>query len=95
MAQIIKTTGEVIEVTPKNGKYFSLEELQSAVEHNGHHYIEAVNLFNGQTMIVNEEGRLPHVAAPYNIKATQIFRRAYPCDFIFGNVIVCNNNELN
>lgn len=48
MAKIYKTNGEVIEVSPKNGKTFELEELQAIVEHKvdgvSYHYIEIINL---------------------------------------------------
>lgn len=31
MAQIIKASGEVIEISPANGKHFSLKEMQDVV----------------------------------------------------------------
>lgn len=72
MAQIIKTTGEVIEVSPKNGKSFELEELQAIVEHKvgdvSCHYIEIITMPDGRLMVVNEEGKL--IGAPMNNKAT-------------------------
>lgn len=49
MAKIYKTTGEVIEVEPKNGKDFKLKELQEIV----HGYIELVNYSPTQYMVVN------------------------------------------
>jgi len=95
MAQIIKTTGEVIEVAPKNGHDFSLEEMQEIVNHNGNHYIEVVYLPNGKLMIINEEGKCEHVNAPFNQKATDIFVEAFgPYDFVCGNVLICDNNQV-
>lgn len=95
MAQIIKTTGEVIEVTPKNGTDFSLEEMQEIVNHNGNHYIEVIYLPNDKLMIINEEGKCEHVNAPMNQKATEIFMDAFgPYDIICGNVLVCDINQV-
>ena len=95
MAQIIKTTGEVIEVAPKNGHDFSLEEMQEIVNHNGNHYIEVIYLPNNKLMIINEEGKCNHVKAPFNQKATDIFVEAFgPYDFVCGNVLVCDTNQV-
>ena len=95
MAQIIKTTGEVIEVAPKNGHDFSLEEMQEIVNHNGNHYIEVIYLPNDKLMIINEEGKCNHVNAPFNRKATDIFVEAFgPYDFVCGNVLICDTNQV-
>lgn len=95
MAQIIKTNGEVIEVAPKNGHDFSLEEMQEIVNHNGNHYIEVIYLPNNKLMIINEEGKCEHVNAPFNQKATDIFVDAFgPYDFVCGNVLVCDSNQV-
>ena len=95
MAQIIKTNGEVIEVAPKNGHDFSLEEMQEIVNHNGNHYIEVIYLPNDKLMIINEEGKCNHVNAPFNQKATDIFVEAFgPYDFVCGNVLICDTNQV-
>ncbi len=95
MAKIIKTTGEVIEVAPKNGHDFSLEEMQEIVNHNGNHYIEVIYLPNDKLMIINEEGKCEHVNAPINHKATDIFVEAFGAvDFICGNVLVCDSSQV-
>lgn len=61
MAKIYKTTGEVIEVSPKNGKTFELEELQAIVEHKvdgvSCHYIEIINLLDGRLMVFERGGQ--------------------------------------
>ena len=97
MAKIYKTTGEVIEVSPKNGKTFELEELQAIVEHKvggvSCHYIEIINLHDGRLMVLNEEGKL--IGAPMNNKATDIFVQSFGVfDIVVGNVLVCNDNEI-
>jgi hypothetical protein len=96
MAQIIKTTGEVINVSPKNGKVFELEEMQAVVSHtdkNGveHHWIEAHILRDGRYLICNEEGKL--IGCDINVKASQLFRHSYH-DTIVGDVLVCDINEI-
>lgn len=49
---IIKPTGEELPTTPKDGKCFTLEELQTIVGG----YIEIVQLKHGLVIVVNEDG---------------------------------------
>ena len=91
MAQIIKTTGEVIEVSPKNGTDFKLREMQNIVKHGTHRHIEIVYLPNNKLMVCNEEGKL--IGAPLNHKATDIIRCWYN-DYVCGDVLVCDENEI-
>jgi len=71
------------EVKPQNGKYFTLEELQSIVDG----YIECVYLNDGMTMVVNEEGKLNNL--PFNYSATEIAHNSGIFDAIVGAVLVC------
>lgn len=88
MAYIIKTTGEFVEVQPKNGTDFQLEELKATI---GGGYIEivrpaiAANLY----MIVDEEGKLKNL--PPNIPATVIYGSS---DVIAGDVLLCLQNQI-
>lgn len=61
---LLKADGTMAEYLPKNGKYFTLKELQSAVGG----YIEIIYLSNGMQMVVNEEGRI--LGLPVNKQAT-------------------------
>lgn len=90
MAKWIKTNGDVIEVAPKNGSTFELQELKNMVDG----FIEIVYLNDKQIMVVNEEGKLNNL--PFNPIATEVFRLAHqPAnDFIVGNALLCNNNEI-
>jgi hypothetical protein len=91
MAQIIKTTGEVIEVAPKNGTDFSLEELQTIVGG----WIEIVNLRDGRLLCLDEEGKLK--GKERNYVATDIYHQALPLcckDFIVGDVLLCNEDQI-
>jgi hypothetical protein len=76
----ITTDGKEIEVHPKDGKKFSLGELQEFVGG----YIERVTLPNGRSMFVNEEGKLKGLKT--NIAAT-IISGLYPHDVISGPVL--------
>lgn len=89
MAQIIKTTGEVVEVSPKNGKDFSLEELKAIVGG----WIEVVSLHDGRLIVCDEEGKLK--GKNRNHKATDLYRLTLLTnDFLVGDVLVCNDNEI-
>ena len=89
MAQIIKTTGEVVEVSPKNGKDFSLEELKAIVGG----WIEVVSLHDGRLIVCDEEGKLK--GKDRNHKATDLYRLTLLTnDFLVGDVLVCNDNEI-
>lgn len=92
MAQIIKTTGEVIEVAPKNGTDFSLEELKTIVDG----WIEIVNLRDGRLLCLDEEGKLK--GKERNHAATGIYHQALPLcckDFIVGDVLLCDEDQIN
>ena len=85
-ARVIKTNGEVIEVTPKNGTDFSLEEMQGVVGG----LIEIIDTPDGkQIMVLNEEGKLEDL--PFNMIATGIAVKDFGLvgDYIAGDVLVC------
>ena len=84
MAKIYKTTGEVIEVEPENGKDFKLKELQEIV----HGYIELVDFSPSKYMVVNEEGLL--IGLPLNLSATRLYNK----NVIVGDVLICNKSQI-
>ena len=89
MATIYKAHGEVIEIEPRNGKDFQLEELQAIVSG----YIEIINLADGRLIVLNEEGKLNGLAINWN--ATKIYRESfYTDDFIVGDVLICNDDQI-
>ena len=77
MGKFIKATGEITEVSPVNGKAFSMEEFQGFVSG----YFEFVRVIGGLTMAVNEEGSLKNL--PLNNWASNIARRP-----IVGDVVI-------
>ncbi len=88
MATLIKTNGEVQEITPQNGKNFSLDELQGFVEG----YIEIVSI-GDKHMVVNEAGKLDGL--DINLKATEIYVNHYGSnDIIVGNALLANRGEI-
>lgn len=90
MAKLYKTNGEIVEVEPKNGSDFSLEELQSFVDG----YIEIAVLDKGRIMVFNEEGRIKNL--PYNKNATAKYKKAIGCraDYIAGDALICKHNQI-
>lgn len=90
MAKLYKTNGEIVEVEPKNGSDFSLEELQSFVGG----YIEVIPLIDNEFMVVNEEGKLRNL--PYNSTATEVYNYAldWNTDFIVGDALVCKKTQI-
>ena len=89
MAKLMKASGDVIDVQPKNaGEPFTLEELKGFVGG----WIECVYLPNGkQVIVVNEEGKLMNL--PYNAIATETMALAFQPnrinDFIVGDALLC------
>lgn len=83
MAKWIKTNGETIDVQPKNGTDYSLEELQGFVGG----YIEIIGHGKDGLMVVNEEGKLDGL--PLNTTASLMAGQT-----IVGNVLVCESGEV-
>jgi hypothetical protein len=88
VAQLIKTTGEVVETQPTNGKNFTLGEMQSLVDG----YVEVIHtgqFFDpGMVMLCNEDGRLLGNLKP-NPLASSIAGRD-----LVGNVVYCKRSEV-
>lgn len=87
MATLYEPSGKVTEWWPKNGKTFSLAELQAAVDGD----IELVLIQGGsKLMLVNTDGK-PN-GLPINEVATKLM--ANPHDFVVGNALVCSPKEV-
>lgn len=92
MAHYVTTDGDVKTVTPKNGKTFDLEEMQGYVGG----LIEMIYLTADKIMIINEEGKLCNL--DLNILATRVayqHQAIWQNDYVVGNVLVCDDSELN
>ena len=92
-AILITTEPEVVkEVSPKNNRKFTLEELQKMVDG----LVEFVDLGEGITMIINDDGKF-RSDFELNLFATQLFSKAYPNtnDYIVGPALICPSSMLN
>ena len=85
MAKIYKANGEVLDIEPKNGTDFKLEELQAIVGG----LIQIIEINNTEIMVMNEDGKLEML--PLNEKATAIYQsEVYAGDIIVGDALICN-----
>ena len=82
MDKIIKSTGEVNDVSPANNKHYTLEEMQSIVGG----YIESVYINSKNYLVLNEEGMYQ---CPINEKASNYFKRD-----LYGDVLICNIKHI-
>lgn len=89
MAIFIPVDGNEREVLPKNGRAFSLKEMQALVEG----YIEFIYLPDGRILVINEEGKMKGMQ--YNFKASMYANEAGIAheDFVVGPAILCSNEE--
>lgn len=88
MGILIKTNGQALKITPKEGSKFTLEELQGYVGG----LIERIEL-KGRFMLVNEEGKIFNLRA--NSRATMLAtQESSVWDIIRGDVVVLNYNEV-
>ena len=90
MAKIYRTNGEVLDIEPKNGTDFQLEELQAIVGG----LIQIIEISDTEIMVMNEEGKLENL--PFNEKATEIYQKSIlgVGDCIVGDVLVCKDEEV-
>lgn len=97
-ASLYKTDGTVEEVSPADGKSFTLDELYAFVGSP----IDITNLPSGKQIVLNDEGALAPLEA--NEKAfTEIWEKEFPIEeyphnnvpMLFGNVLLSDPNLLN
>jgi hypothetical protein len=82
-AFLYKANGEIVPVTPKNKKSFTLKELQSFVSG----YIQVISLQDGRLMILDEEGKLD--GKQRNTIATNVAKSVlFEGDYIVGDALV-------
>jgi hypothetical protein len=80
---IIKSNGEIVDITPGNGKNFSLEELYKFIDTN---IVQIGTSKDGRIIIMDEEGKLKRKVI--NVKATKLYTHGL-YDPIVGDVVVC------
>lgn len=88
MATLLKAGHAPVEVQPKNGTDFTLEELQEFVGG----FIEVIPAREeGFILVINEEGKLNGL--PYNGRATDL-ADIYLWDCIVGDALLCRDDEV-
>lgn len=84
----LRHNGQRKEISPQNGKEFSLKEMQEYVGG----FVEYVGL-GDETLIVNEDGKSQKL--PVNKAATKMYLDFYKAsDFIVGDVILIKSKDL-
>lgn len=87
--RVLKNCCANFDVTPKDGKMFTLEEAQAMVGG----YIEVVHLNEGKILVCDEEGRIKQKRVNKNATkaACELGYKGY---FLVGDVLICNDNQL-
>lgn len=90
-AQVIKVDGTIVEVEPKNGTDFSLEEMY---EHTGCSMVQFANAKDGRMMIVDEEGKM--FGKEINQAATKLYQYGeHPGYELVGDILICSPEQIN
>ncbi len=91
MCKLIKVDGTETEVTPANGKYWEIEELQKMVGG----YIETFPTPDPNiTMVLHEEGKLQKFPK-LNVKATALIHTLLMAgDWICGDIVLTRKDTL-
>lgn len=82
---IIRQSGDVEIIHPRNGEDFDLEELQKAVDG----LIDIITLNNGKIMVVNDEGKFTKGLNPCATFMAHIHHSIAMSDYVAGDVVVC------
>lgn len=89
MALLITCDGREEQVTPINGSDYQLRELQGFVSG----YVEILSLDKNTLLVVNEEGAVNGM--DLNVNATRLINARYNMNIcLYGNVLICNDNEI-
>jgi hypothetical protein len=85
-AHIYLTNGDIVQITPHNGEFFTFQDLSIWV---GGEAI-AFPLPANNLMILDNKGKVKD--KPWNANADRVFRNYInvPNDYIVGNVIICD-----
>ena len=92
-AKLLKASGEVVEIKPKNGTDFKLDELYKHLQCSS---VEVINLNQDDIMVVDDEGKLTSNNV-VNVNATKLAqenRAIVFWDYVVGNAIVCNRKMI-
>lgn len=91
-AELFKTNGDVVEIQPKNGGDFTLDELY---EHIGCRSIDILRLDTKRLMVLDDEGKLAEKEVNSNATMIADVSGVIPLwDCIVGDVIICDNDMV-
>ena len=92
-AKLLKASGDVMEIEPKNGTDFKLDELYKHLQCS---LVEVINLNQDDIMVVDDEGKLK-ANNVINVNATMLAQENQSItswDYIAGDEIVCNRKMV-
>ena len=92
-ARLLKFSGEVMEIEPKNGTDFKLDELHKHLQCS---LVEVININQDDIMVVDDEGKLK-ANNVINVNATMLAQENQAItswDYIAGDAIVCNRKMI-
>ena len=92
-AKLLKASGEVMEIEPKNGTDFKLDELYKHLQCS---LVEVISLNHDDIMVVDDEGKLKSNNV-INVNATVLAQKNQAIifwDYIAGDAIVCNRKMI-
>ena len=92
-AKLLKVSGEVMEIEPKNCTDFKLDELYKHLQCS---LVEVINLNQDDIMVVDDEGKLK-ANNVINVNATMLAQENQAItswDYIAGDAIVCNRKMV-
>lgn len=92
-AKLLKVSGEVMEIEPKNGRDFKLDELYKLLQCS---LVEVINLNQDDIMVVDEEGKWVsnNIVNVNATKCAQENQAITSWDYIAGDAIVCNRKMI-
>ena len=91
--RLLKASGDVMEIEPKNGTDFKLDELH---KHLNCSLVEVININQDDIMVVDDEGKLK-ANNVINVNATMLAQENQAItswDYIAGDAIVCNRKMI-
>ena len=92
-AKLLKASGDVMEIEPKNGTDFKLDELYKHLQCS---LVEVININQDDIMVVDDEGKLK-ANNVINVNATMLAQENQAItswDYIAGDAIVCNRKMV-
>ena len=88
MAELLKTDGTRLPITPRNGTDFTFAECYTLLDCTT---IQIVETLDGRLLLIDEEGKFAD--RPVNGQATALYMFGSQ-DPIMGPAIVCDNDQL-